>query len=733
MQRLLPFQIQMKSLQRSTTLPLLLRKRWGELRFVPGVDARVFARSEPQRISSAAANGSQENVRQGFVNDITTDDAQRWSFLSKLRFLAAGGLELQGVRFSSTWSAVEYVEGSTQTWLREYRLGLKESQRIEEDRVENGVHHSNARVQKSHHQTDHHRGQWAKIYGHGRDEKVARVCRLLTGKKWWGPDLISTLDRMELSLEPYIVNQILKQQQRVQVAVGFFQWAKEQKGYKHNTCVYNTMIGIVGSNKDFVAMKGLMEEMLRDGCEPNAVTFTVIIRSFGAKKIDKAVDTFEHMKEFGFPPDVATYNCLIDLLIKAGDDQKAWSYFEKLKESGLEPDRITHNILYSSFVKCGRVDDACTLTKSHLPVSKYNSLIHFLGRGNNLEDALKVFHNMQVRGKPDNFTYSSLITFFGKAGKVDAAWEFFQEMKRSGCKPDVVVYSAIMSAFRKAGKADQVLGLFSEMKRQGCEPDRESYSDLIHSLVEASRPELACKFLEEMKERGFEPKITTYSDVLWMLGKAGIIEEAVRIFQEMKGLWRKPRVNSYHSMIVAFSLAGRMADAMDIFKESQEVGCIPVSDMYSDLIHGFCKVGDIGSARELFLEMNAKGFFLDLLTYNVLINSLCKAKRVDEALQLLKKMPENGCIPNVVSYTTLIRGFGDTGRDDLAFSLFKEMKEKGCTPNVITFNTLINMLTKKGKSHEAYKLIQEMEQSGCPLNDCTMLNVERLVSNEDQG
>ncbi|KAL2652435.1 hypothetical protein R1flu_020563 [Riccia fluitans] len=617
-----------------------------------------------------------------FENEARNASGWRDLMNQKLNSLLIGGWQQLRIRSASTWSASDPAEGSTQTWLREYRLELQENQRIEENRVGNNVHHPRGRVQKSSHQLGGARGQWTKIHGHGRDETVAKICRVLAGKKWWGPDLISTLQRMELRLEPYIVNQVLKQQQRVQIATGFFHWAKEQKGYRHNTCVYNTMIGIVGSNKDFVAMKGLMEAMLRDGCEPTSVTFTVIVKSFGAKKIDKAVDTFEHMKEFGFPPDVGTYNCLMDLLIKAGEDEKAWSYYQRLLDSGLEPDRITHNILYGSFVKNGRVEEACSLTKARLPVSRYNSLIHYLGRASKLEDAMKVFNNMQDKGRPDNFTYSSLITFFGKSGRVDAARELFQEMKRSGCCPDVVVYSAIMSAFRKAGKADEVLGLFNEMKRQGCEPDRESYSDLIHSLVEAKRGSMALSFLDEMKGRGFEPKITTYSDVLRMLGQAGLVEEAYKIFTEMREMWRKPRVNAYHSMIAAFCLAGRMEEASKIFKECEEVGCLPLSDMYSTMIHGFCKVGDVDSARELFLEMKLNGFFLDLLTCNVLTNSLCKVKRLDEALQLLQSMPESGCNPNVITYTTVIRGCVDSGREELAFSLFKEMKEKGCIPNI---------------------------------------------------
>ncbi|KAL3684278.1 hypothetical protein R1sor_002300 [Riccia sorocarpa] len=672
----------MRPLDRFSLLYSLIQTR-ADFRFLPFCDALLRVRRSRQPTSNLVdadrsycdhARHGNRSLNQSVVNDCLA---------RKLNLLLTGGWQLRMLRSASTWCASDAAESSTQTWLRECRLELQENQRVEENRVASSVDHSRVRGHKSNHQQlGQSPGQWTKIHGHGRDETVARICRVLAGKKWWGPDLISTLQRTELRLEPYIVNQVLKQQQRVQIATGFFQWAGEQKGYKHNTCVYNTMIGVVGSNKDFVAMKALMEAMLRDGCEPTSVTFTVIIKSFGAKKIDKAVDTFEHMREFGFPPDVATYNCLIDLLIKAGEDTKAWTYYQKLLDSGLEPDRITHNILYGSFVKNGRVDEACSLSKALLPVSRYNSLIHYLGRADKLEDAMKVFNNMQDKGRPDNFTYSSLITFFGKSGKIDAAWDLFQAMERSGCCPDVVVYSAIMSAFRKAGRADEVLQLFNEMKRQGCEPDRESYSDLIHSLVEAKRAGMALTFLDEMKGRGFEPKITTYSDVLRMLGQAGLVEEAYKIFDEMRETWRKPRVNAYHSMIVAFCLAGRMEEASKLLKECEEVGCLPLSDMYSTMIHGFCKVGDVESARELFLDMKSKGFFLDVLTCNVFMNSLCKVKQLDEALELLRSMVESGCSPNVITYTTVIRGCAETGLDELALSLFEEMKEKRCTPNL---------------------------------------------------
>ncbi|KAF9605751.1 hypothetical protein IFM89_018147 [Coptis chinensis] len=150
-----------------------------------------------------------------------------------------------------------------------------------------------------------------------------------------GPVAEEALKSLKCHLDAYQANQIIKQLQDHSVALGFFYWLKQQPGFKHDGHSFTTMIGILD------AMNRLLDEMVRDGCTPNVVTYNRVIHSYGrANYMDEAVKVFYKMQEAGCEPDRVTYCTLIDIHAKAGFLDVAMDMYKRMQEAGLSQFRL---------------------------------------------------------------------------------------------------------------------------------------------------------------------------------------------------------------------------------------------------------------------------------------------------------------------------------------------------------------------------------------------------------
>ena len=66
-------------------------------------------------------------------------------------------------------------------------------------------------------------------------------------------------------------------------------------------------------DKDFEAAYRLLDAMVEKGCEPDVISYNVILRElFKEGKRDEANDLFEDMPRRGCAPDVVSYRILFD-------------------------------------------------------------------------------------------------------------------------------------------------------------------------------------------------------------------------------------------------------------------------------------------------------------------------------------------------------------------------------------------------------------------------------------
>ncbi|XP_009777759.1 pentatricopeptide repeat-containing protein At1g74750-like isoform X1 [Nicotiana sylvestris] len=350
---------------------------------------------------------------------------------------------------------------------------------------------------------------------------VGTVSRILQQLNW-GSETENALRELNCLLDPYQANQILKQIHDHTVALGFFYWLKRQPGFKHDGHTYTTMVGLLGRARQFGAINKLLEQMVRDGCQPNVVTYNRLIHSYGrANYLREALHVFNQMQEARVEPDRVTYCTLIDIHAKAGYLDVAMDLYERMQEAGLSPDTFTYSVIINCLGKAGHLAAAHKLfcemvNQGCVPnLVTYNIMIALHAKARNYSSALQLYRDMQNAGfEPDKVTYSIVMEVLGHCGYLEEAEAVFTEMKRKNWVPDEPVYGLLVDLWGKAGNVEKAWNWYCAMINAGLCPNVPTCNSLLSAFLRVHRLPDAYNLLQSMLELGLNPSLQTYTLLL---------------------------------------------------------------------------------------------------------------------------------------------------------------------------------------------------------------------------
>ncbi|CAH2047960.1 unnamed protein product [Thlaspi arvense] len=159
------------------------------------------------------------------------------------------------------------------------------------------------------------------------------------------------------------------------------------------------------------------------------------------------------MMKLGYELSIVTLSSLLNdnqtnraskAFFESGGCENAQQVFKQMVSGGVPPNIMTYNIV---------LDGLCNNGK--------------------LEKALVIFQDLQKSEMKLNIvTYVIVINGMFKAGKVEEAWDLFSSIGLKGVmKPDVVTYTTMISGFCGKGLKQEADALFIEMKEDGPLPD----------------------------------------------------------------------------------------------------------------------------------------------------------------------------------------------------------------------------------------------------------------------
>ncbi|KAA8546054.1 hypothetical protein F0562_020495 [Nyssa sinensis] len=101
---------------------------------------------------------------------------------------------------------------------------------------------------------------------------------------------------------------------------------------KSDVVLWTSMLGVYGRNGHFKEVIELYKEMLMDGIRPDEVAFLTVISACGhTGQVNLGIEYFESMAhDLGLSPGPEHHSCLVDLLCRAGELEKAWKLVNEM-------------------------------------------------------------------------------------------------------------------------------------------------------------------------------------------------------------------------------------------------------------------------------------------------------------------------------------------------------------------------------------------------------------------
>ncbi|XP_002982495.2 pentatricopeptide repeat-containing protein At1g62720 [Selaginella moellendorffii] len=486
------------------------------------------------------------------------------------------------------------------------------------------------------------------------------------------------------SLSPILVGPVLKRTKRCEAALEFFQWCRQQDGFKHSLYNYNSMLASMVVSKS-VALEKIYSQMLEDGVVPDRDSYNLLVRGLTKlSSVDQARAMLSTMVGEGYDPDVVTCGLLVDKFCEMKRVGEVCELFQELESNGVAVGMLAYNAILKALMCSGDFDGGFKFSDiavgdGSLPhVLAYKTMLDCLIKTGKTREASEVVGEMIKKSVPDGMTYTALISVLCKHNRADDAMKVFDIMVEKEIVPNLDVYTSLLAAHCRTRKLDGAYRLFVEMIQRGYGPSASTYGLLLRCLCNGGRSYLAYDIHSSMRSRGHVPDENTYASLIYGCCMAGRITEAKVLFKEvLEGEKALLDAGIYNVLIEGLCRASKVEEALEVTAGMVDKGCIPTLQTYNALIMGFFKANEVDKALQLFRVMEEKGFSPNTMIYSTFIDGLCKVGKINEAHEFFQQSVERGCVPDNVTYNALIRGLFGANRMDEAHRLYREMGERG--------------------------------------------------------
>ncbi|KAL1549475.1 pentatricopeptide repeat-containing protein, chloroplastic-like protein [Salvia divinorum] len=443
------------------------------------------------------------------------------------------------------------------------------------------------------------------------------------------------------------------------------------KNSRPDTRAYNAVLNSCSNLGDAKKFLQLFDEMPDFKCEPDALTYNVMIKLIArAERKDLLVFVLETIIEKRIALCVTTLHSLVAAYVGFGDLETAEKLVQAMREGRRDICKILRkSATYDLFDEDEEPSKDDDLFEKLLPNS-----INYNTEPPELAEAVA----------PDSRMYTTLMKGYMKAGRVADVVRMLEAMshqKDSSSHPDHVTYTTVISTFVKAGAMDRARLVLVEMARIGVPANLITYNILLKGY---------CHRLQ--------------------------IDKAEDLMREMEEAEIQPDVISYNTLIDGCILVDDCAGALSYFNEMRKRGIAPTKVSYTTLMKAFASSGQPKLASKVFEEMlKDPRVKVDLVAWNMLVEGYCKVGLVEEAKSVIEKMKEEGMGPNVATYGSLANGIALARKPGEALLVWNEIKERcgvDLKPDEGLLDTLADICVRAAFFTKALEIIACMEEHG---------------------
>lgn len=457
---------------------------------------------------------------------------------------------------------------------------------------------------------------------------------------------------------------------------------------------------------------------------------------------DKVKDLLETLKtKYGCLPDHATFNTMIKGCSMTRDLNKAERYFAELRNRGLKPTKVTFNSLMDICVKTRQLPRALSylkeMSQEGLEPDMFSYSIVLNGIKSSSSEGMyrQCLTNLMMLLTSHSFAvdevfFNTIIDVACKFGDLEKVEEVYQVMKQRKVNPSSITFGILIKTYGKARMGCRVMEVFQDMSNtHNIQPNEVTYGSLIEALINSDCLQEAESVFNQLPSRKIKVNSVILSTMIKGYSKRGCHDKAIDLFENYRASGNM-RLNliCYNSVIDASVNYRDMRLAEEYFDEMYYYNIMPDLITYSIMIKGHSFNKNPSQAVHLLNAMIKEGITPDLRIFNNLLELCSSFKDCNKGIKVFSLMNRSGCHPNLISFGIMVKIYGFSREVEKAFSLLKYMDSLGIIPSVIFFTNLMHISIANKKPDSAVQAFNLMEQYGlAPDQFCANKLMEGLV------
>ncbi|XP_073132609.1 pentatricopeptide repeat-containing protein At1g02370, mitochondrial-like [Henckelia pumila] len=319
------------------------------------------------------------------------------------------------------------------------------------------------------------------------------------------------------------------------LASQLFDWMEKSKVAMQNSD-QAVCIGILHKTKGLASAEKYFDG-LQDS-DKTQKTFGAIINCYcNAKVCDKALETFEKMKELNYAVTV-NYNSMLALYYKMDQPEKVVSLVQEMEAKHIALDIYTYNLLLNTYAVLENFDaveevlekmkgnnvECCLFTCGNLATIYVNRGLfekanHMLETMEKMENPLEKFGFGALR------TRLKLYSDMNNLSGVKRAWESFKSTYQT---PNNTSHLFMLVALSKLGDQETLEDIFKEWETGCSSYDFRLPNVLLKFYLRRDMIEEAATLFEKLVNKGMNPNLSTYSLLADLCIKKGQIDSALK-------------------------------------------------------------------------------------------------------------------------------------------------------------------------------------------------------------
>lgn len=335
-----------------------------------------------------------------------------------------------------------------------------------------------------------------------------------------------------------------------------------------------------------------------------------------AVNVKKAEETFNKMKELGFPISCFAFNQLL-LLYKRTDKKKIADVLLLMEKHGVKPSRFTYKVL-----------------------------IDVKGQANDIDGMEKIIETMKSEGmNPPISVKASIAKYYIAGGHNEKAEAVLKDMEGGDAMETRFARPYFLSLYASLGKADEVSRIWQDCKSK----------PRVDEALSAIRAWGSLKKFDEAEE-AFEALIAKFKNSKSLTSKAYNVLLSVYADNKMleKGKELVKRMGQSHcnagpliwdALVQLYCNAGELEGADSILKNASSKGKPkPLYRTYSTVMEEYSKKGDVHNCEKIFYRMRQVGYTSRFRQFETLIKAYVNAKA--PAYGMAERMKADNIFPN---------------------------------------------------------------------------------------